>query len=157
MRALRLLLLPLVILSLGCASTVDCDINTTAGDLAGAGAAFCGGDATEVNEADWACALTAWSAGTPFVLRYAQTGIDSVVERAWVSDGSRVWILSQDSYNSPPDIDGNECVDPVAETDSDAGYDVLGCGSWAPEGNHYQVCGKLCSDCGDPDPLPFEP
>lgn len=147
----------LALVSVGCGFAANCDINSTASELAGEGATLCGADATKPNEADWACALTAWSDGTPFVLRYAQTGIDSVVERAWVYDGSRVWILSQDSYDSPPDIDGNECVDPVIEADPDAGYDVLGCGSWAPEGNHYQVCGELCTDCGDPDPLPFDP
>lgn len=139
------------------ASAEECDIHTTAADLAGDGATVCGADATEVNEADWACALTAWSAGTPFVLRYASTGIDSVIGHAWVFDGSRVWVLSQDSYTRPPDIDGNECVDPVVESDWETGYDVLGCGSWEPEGNHYQVCGELCTDCGDPDPLPFNP
>lgn len=151
----------LALLSPACgASTEDCDLNSTAADLAGEGATVCGADATEVNEADWACALTAWSAGTPFVLRYASTGIDSVVEQAWVSDGRRVWVLSQDSEDSdtrPPDIDGNECVDPVIESDRERGWDVLGCGSWEPEGNHYQVCGELCTDCGDPDPLPFDP
>ena len=151
-----LLLLPL--LAPACASSsTDCDIDATASDLAGDGATVCGGDGTKVDEADWACAVTAWGAGAPFILRYASTGIDSVVEHAWVFDGTRVWVLSQDPDTRPADIDGNECVDPVVERDGQTGYDVLGCGSWEPEGNHYQVCGELCTDCGDPDPLPFDP
>ncbi len=155
--AMRYPSLLLALFALGCAPSTDCDLTATAADLAGSGATACGSDDADADEAGWACALSAWSAGTPFILRYASTGIDSVISRAWVSDGSRVWILSQDSFDSNPDIDGNECVDPVMESDPDAGYDVLGCGSTEPEGNHYQVCGELCTDCGDPDPLPFDP
>lgn len=152
MRSLLLVLVPLACVPAGEA----CDLDTTAADLAGSGATACGAAGVEADEAAWACAIDAWNAGTPFVLRHATTGIDSVVEKAVVYDGSRVWLLAQDRYGSGPwDIDGVECVDPVVE--ADAGYDVLGCGATEPEGNHYQVCGEICTDCGEPDPLPFEP
>ncbi len=91
-------------------------------------------------------------------LSYATTGMDSVIEHAWVYEGSRVWMLAQDQYGDGPwDIDGTECIDPVVQTDEELGYDVLGCGSTEPEGNHYQVCGEICAECGEPDPLPFDP
>lgn len=135
-----------------------CDLTGTASELAGDGSVTCGAVGAEVAEADWACALEAWEGGAPFVLLWSSTGIDSVIESAWVFDGSRTWLLSQDQYGSEPwDIDGYECVSPSVESDEDLGYDVLACGSIEPEGNHYQVCGDLCTDCGEPDPLPFEP
>lgn len=146
------LLLPLLL-----ACDAPCDMDATAAELAD-GAISCGAAGAEIAEADWACALEAFGAGTPFVLRYASTGIDSVSERAVVYDGSRVWLLSSDHYGSGPwDIDGYECVEPAVQADADAGYDVLGCGSREPEGTHYQVCGEICAECGEPDPLPFEP
>lgn len=148
----------LFVLLLSCATTDECDMATTAVDLAGDGAISCGATGAAVSEADWNCALDAWSAGDPFLLSYATTGMDSVIEHAWVYEGSRVWMLAQDQYGDGPwDIDGTECIDPVVETDEELGYDVLGCGSTEPEGNHYQVCGEICEECGEPDPLPFDP
>lgn len=157
MRSLTLLPL-LFLVSLSCSPfAADCDLDTTAADLAGDGATLCGAAGEQVGEAEWACALDAWNAGARFVLRYASTGTDSVVEGAWVYDGSRLWILAQDQYGAGPwDIDGTECIDPLIEQD-EAGFDVLGCTSTEPAGNHYQVCGEICADCGEPDPLPFEP
>lgn len=149
----------LLLLLVSCAALSEpCDLEATAVDLAGVGAVTCGAVGAEPAEADWACAIDAWEGGAPFVLLSSTSGIDSVIEGAWVFDGSRAWLLSQDQYGPGPwDIDGYECVSPSVESDEELGYDVLVCGSIEPEGNHYQVCGDLCTDCGEPDPLPFEP
>lgn len=149
-------LLPLLVFPLSCAPAETCDLDATAAEIGGEGAVPCGAAGGEADAEGWGCALDAWGAGTPFVLRYTSQGTDSTLERAVVYDGDTVWLLTQDQYGQGPwDVDGYECVDPVVEADTAAGHDVLGCGSLAPEGNHFQVCGEICTDCGDPDPLPF--
>src|SRR5688500_16009938 len=106
-----------ILILTACSTTTECDLDATAADLAGSGAVACGTAGAEAGEADHACAIEAWNAGSPFVLRSTTQGTDSVIERAVAFNGSTVWHLWQDQYGKGPwDVDGQECVDPAVET-----------------------------------------
>ena len=154
-----------ILLLFGCAPTIEpCDITDTAFELAGAGATDCGAVAAgDDATAAWACAVDANNATTPYVMLYDRQGIDSVVTIAMTSNGTETWTLQQDSFDeTSPDIDGWDCIDPVEQVkeaygDDAGGYPIVACTESAPEGNHYQVCGEICEDCGSPTALPFDP
>jgi hypothetical protein len=151
MRFLVLLLLPL-----GCSPLENCDFDAVVADLAHEDAASCGASGAEEDEAGWACAVAAWQEDASFVLRFTSQGSDSTLERAVVFDGHTIWLLTQDQYGGQPwDVDGYRCGNPSLKADSAGGYDVIDCRTLKPEGNHFQVCGEICAECGDPDPLPF--
>ena len=145
----------------------ECDIRETAVELAGSGAIDCG----EANGKDaasvWKCAVDAFEGHHAFYLLYDDHCADCSITAAWVSDSARIWVLSQEIWGEdggPLGIAGRECVEPsVGTRDSNEyypkdpyGYPALECGSYEPEGNHYQVCGPICESCS-PQPLPFDP
>lgn len=143
----------------------DCDLVTTAAELAGEGAVDCGSvEAGADATAAWACAVEAFEAGQPFSIVVANVGVDSVILHAVVSNGVKTWTLAQDQYQKGPwRIDGMDCLEPYVGTQPDdaydvddvSGYEIVACTSTAPEGNRYEVCGS-CPGCGEPA-LPFEP
>lgn len=112
-----------------------CDLAVTAADLAGPGAVDCGhADMNVDGTAQWACAVDAFEAGTPFfLLKNSGVPIDSVVIDAVVSDGAQIWYLHQDHARGDPlQVDGNDCVAPFVETfrgheyvaDEVSGYEI---------------------------------
>jgi hypothetical protein len=123
----------------GCGS-IGCDVEGEARAIAGGDAFLC---------ADGACAANAFENGEPFyVFVEREQGTDSVIERWHVSDGARVWVLSQDDYGpGKGDVDARECTGPLVSDGE------IRCSGQAPANNHYQVCGS--SSGQHPAPLPF--
>jgi hypothetical protein len=161
----------------GCATKVDdtasaateCDVRKTAVELAGPGAFDCGEANGKDTPSVWQCAVDGFEADHAFYLFYDDHGVDSVWTVAWASDGGRIWVLSQVEKGEDPGpfgIEGNECMKPSVGTrdvneyypDELHGYPALECEYYAPDGNHYQVCGPICdgNPCS-PEPLPFDP
>lgn len=100
------------------------------------------------------CAATALAAGTPFWRVTAEAGIDSIVSTAWVYDGDRFWVLSQDDWEGEQaKVLGWQCVGPRLD-DDDPRAPI--CDAMEPEGTRYLVCGKVCDGCMGTMPLPFD-
>jgi hypothetical protein len=143
---LALALLPL----LPACGAPRCDLRATAVDLAGPDAVDCGEAAAgEDTTALDACVAEQLGSGHAFLAITATTGIDSTITTATVLVDDHLWLLSQDSFGGEGGrIDGRECVDPSIGDDG-----AVACGTLAPAGNHYQVCGEWPG--GDVEPLPF--
>lgn len=154
----------MILLLLACTS--DCDFTDAVNAVVEGDEVDCGDVADDADgTTQWACALDAWNAGTPFQVRWSSGGIDSTTQYALVYDGDRAWFLSQDQYQSGPwEIEARECVDPYAGTWPDdtydetdvAGYPALLCGSYAPENNSYLVC-DVGMVHGPEEPLAWPP
>lgn len=135
----------------------ECDLRATAEELAGEGAEDCGFLETDDDgERAWSCFIDAFEAGEPAFLGEARSGMDSVISSAVVSNGTQVWLLSQDSFDGlGGPIDGWDCIDPYVSTGG--AHPTIACTSTAPPGNHYLVCGEMCPpEACQPQPLPFE-
>ena len=153
----------LVAASPGCGCDLDHEVTALAGD----DAVDCGSaDGARAEEA-WACAVEAFENDEAFTVSWTEDGIDSTNTYVLVSDGEQMWQLAQDDYKkssfSTLDVHGWDCVSPYIGTPAAAAkspeeqppYAYVACTRLEPEGNHYQVCGKI--EGGNPEPLEFDP
>ena len=149
-------------------SGCGCDLDDNVAELAGPDAIDCGSADGARAETAWACAVDAFERNEAFSISWTESGIDSTETYVLVSDGETLWLLAQDDYkkssSSKLDVHGWDCVSPYVTTElphdpkspaEPLDYEYVACERLEPEGNHYQVCGKISG--GNPEPLEFDP